>query len=74
MASASVRLLGGESLYCVNLTRLEHAYKLLETDPDSGPRIRALIDQIESALDRDERAALAMVLIDRLLRDLPPTR
>jgi hypothetical protein len=40
-------------------------------DPRTAPRIQAHLHRLELDLDQDERAAIAMVLIDRLLRDLP---
>jgi hypothetical protein len=59
---------GGESVYCINQTQLRQAYALASQDPDSAPRIREEIARLESSLSRNERAALAFVLIDSLLK------
>lgn len=71
MARTALKLLGGESLYCVNLSRLSQAHHLAFDDPQHAPRIQSHLSRIESELDPDERAAIAMVLIDRLLRNIP---
>lgn len=71
MSVRPIELLGGESVYCINHSQLKTAFRLAEEDPDSGPRIQAEIARLEQALDRNERAALAFVLIDRLLKSGP---
>jgi hypothetical protein len=71
MAARKLSPLGGESLYCVNLTRLNQANQMVYDDPRTAPRMQAHLHRLELELDQDERAAIAMVLIDRLLRDLP---
>lgn len=68
MAVQPVDLSGGESVYCINQAQLERAFQLAHADPDSGPRIRAALHGLEQDLSRNERAALAFVLIDRLLK------
>ncbi len=68
MSIRPIELLGGESVYCINHSQLKSAFKLAEEDPDSGPRIQAEIAALEQKLSRNERAALAFVLIDRLLK------
>ena len=59
-------LLGGKSVYCINEAQLAEATRLAEEDPESAPRIRELIERIEERCDRNERAALAFTLIERL--------
>ena len=67
MATRSVDITGGESVYCINQTQLEAAFRLARNDPQAAPRIERLLAAIENDLSRNEQAALAFVLIDRLL-------
>ena len=59
-------ILGGESVYCINQAQLDEAVRLTETDPESAPILQELIQQIEHKCTRNERAALAFTLIQRL--------
>jgi hypothetical protein len=59
-------LLGGESVYCINKNQLVGAVRLAEEDPVSAPRIGQALAEAEANLSRNERAALAFVLIERL--------
>ena len=59
-------LLGGESVYCINEEQLKEAVRLTEEDPESAPRLQQLIATIENDCTRNERAALAFALIQRL--------
>ena len=59
---------GGESVYCINEVQMRKATALATADPHSGPRIRELLREIESRLERNEQTALAFVLLDGLLR------
>jgi hypothetical protein len=59
-------ILGGESVYCINEAQLKEAVRLTESDSDSAPRLQKLISQIEADCSRNERAALAFTLIQRL--------
>lgn len=70
MASTANRLLGGDGLYLVNLKRLQEANDLVYEDPERSPRLRARLESLEEELDQTERAAMALVVIDRILRDL----
>ena len=67
MAVGSVDVTGGESVYCINQAQLEAAFRLARDNPQSAPRIERLLTAIENDLSRNEQAALAFVLIDRLL-------
>ncbi len=71
MSVRPIELLGGESVYCINHAQLKSAFRLAEDDPQSAPRIQAEIASLEQKLSRNERAALAFVLIDRLLKSGP---
>ncbi len=59
-------LLGGESVYCINEAQLREATRLMEEDPESAPRLQKLVETIETACSRNEQAALAFTLIERL--------
>ena len=60
-------LTGGEQIYCLNEAQMQKALKLAREDPVSAPRIERLLRELEFDLSRNERAALAFLLIDRLL-------
>lgn len=68
MTIKPIELLGGESVYCINQSQLANAKKLAQDDPESSPRIQHEITVLEEKLSRNERAALAFMLIDRLLK------
>ena len=70
MANGTQELLGGKSLYSVNLTRVDRAVTMAYDDPDSGPRIRANLERLEDELSGPERAAIALVVIDRIIREM----
>lgn len=59
-------ILGGESVYCINQAQLDESVRLTESDPDSAVKLQALIKNIEDDCSRNERAALAFTLIQRL--------
>ena len=65
-ASPDGDLLGGESVYCINRTQIELATRLAQQSPESGPRIRQVLDDLETRLSRNERAAIAFLLIERM--------
>ena len=66
MSVKPTSILGGESVYCINQGQLAEAVRLTETDPESAPRLSACISDIERQFSRNERAALAFTLIERL--------
>jgi hypothetical protein len=65
-AARSLDLTGGESVYCINEAQLANARRLADEDSQSATRIRKTIDQLETDLSRNERAAVAFLLIERL--------
>lgn len=73
MTVKPIELLGGESVYCINQSQLANAKKLAFDDPSTAPRIQEEIAALENKFSRNERAALAFVLIDRLLKSSPFT-
>jgi hypothetical protein len=66
MSVKPTSLLGGESVYCINQKQLDEAVRLSQNDPEAAPRLQKAVAEIESKLSRNERAALAFVLIERL--------
>ncbi len=73
MTVKPIELLGGESVYCINQSQLANAKRLAFDDPSTAPKIQAEIADLEERLSRNERASLAFVLIDRLLKSSPHT-
>ncbi|MDZ4198120.1 MAG: hypothetical protein U1E27_02425 [Kiritimatiellia bacterium] len=74
MSKPPTNLLGGASVYCINDAQMREAARLLEQDPESAPRLKSVLDQLETSLHRNERAALAFLLIDRLRTPPEPPR
>lgn len=68
MAVQPVDITGGESVYCINQAQLTAAFQLVKENPTSGPKIQLMKKSITDSLNRNERAALAFVLIDELLK------
>ena len=70
MSTEPVSLLGGESVYCINEGQLRDATRLADEDPESSPKIQSQLETIEASLTRNERAALAFVIIERLRKSV----
>jgi hypothetical protein len=68
MATQSIDITGGDSVYCINQAQLEAAFNLSQQHPESSPKISAVLTTIQDDLTRNEQAALAFVLIDKLLK------
>lgn len=68
MSVEPIPLMGGKSVYCINEAQLKQAFDLANDDPEASPRIQAELARLEGAMSRNERAALAFVIIDRLLK------
>lgn len=68
MAVKPIDVTGGESVYCFNQAQLKGAFDLAESEGASGDKIRAAIADLEGTFSRNERAAVAFVVIDRLLK------
>lgn len=71
MTLKPIDLLGGESVYCISQGQLTTARQLAFENPRTAPIIQEEVRRLEAALSRNERAALAFVLIDRLLQTPP---
>jgi len=62
-----IDIIGGESVYCIDEMQLRKAFKLAEGDSPSAMKIKSAKKILESDLSRNERAALAFLIIDELL-------
>jgi len=71
MAIKPIDLTGGKSVFCFNEAQFAKAQKLAAADDESGQKIQAALAKIEEDMTRNERAALAFVLIDRLNKTSP---
>ena len=70
MSIEPVSLLGGEYVYCINEGQLRDATRLADEDPESSPKIQSQLETVEASLTRNERAALAFVIIERLRKSV----
>ena len=59
-------LTGGESVYCINTFQIEKAEAMYAGDGESSARLRETMQRMETELTRNERAAMAMLLLQRL--------
>ncbi|THB71690.1 MAG: hypothetical protein D6B25_18150 [Desulfobulbaceae bacterium] len=66
MSVKPIPLLGGKSVHCINEQQMAEAERLAESDPVSAPVIQDFLKKAESELSRNERAALAFVIIRNL--------
>lgn len=71
MTIEQIPLLGGKSVHCINEQQMAEGVRLAEQDKDSSPKIQARIETLERELSRNELAALAFVLIQRLKDSSP---
>ena len=71
MAPDPIPLLGGKSVHCINEQQMAEAWRLAEEDPISGPVITAHLRKLEADLSRNERAALAFIIIQNLKNSSP---
>lgn len=70
MSVAPQDITGGKSVYCFNQKQLDGAFALYEEQSETGERLRQEVARIEQDLTRNQRAALAFVLIDRLSKTI----
>jgi len=59
--------LTGKSAFCISDWQMKEAQCLIEEDGVSGRRVLEALHRAEAELTRNERAALAFLLINRLL-------
>ncbi len=63
---SAIPLLGGKSVHCINEQQMAEARRMAEEDPRSSAKIQEILDSVETTLSRNERAALAFIIISRL--------
>ena len=66
MIANPIPLLGGKSVFCINEEQMQEASRLRTDDAESSKKIDFHLVQIEEGLTRNEQAALAFTLIERL--------
>ena len=71
MARDSIPLMGGKSVHCINEQQMAEAWRLSEQEPGSSEKIQTVLEELENNLSRNERAALAFVIISRLKASAP---
>lgn len=62
-----IDITGGESIYCINESQLKKAYEIASGESGSARKIQSVMQMIEDDLTRNERAALAFLIINNLL-------
>ncbi len=66
MSAQPIDLTGGKSVYCLNQQQLDRALALAAEESPAGARIRDAVARLEAGCSRNERAAIAFVLIRHL--------
>ena len=66
MSVQPIDLTGGKSVYCLNQQQLDQALALAAENSSAGARIRDAVARLETGCSRNERAAIAFVLIRHL--------
>jgi hypothetical protein len=66
MSLQEVDLTGGDSVFCINTSQMKRARSMISEDSASSTKINTYLDDLSSKLSRNEQAALAFLLIERL--------
>lgn len=66
MSVQPLDLTGGKSVYCLNQQQLDRALAIFQEDSPAGERLRAAVVRLEAECSRNERAAIAFLLIQHL--------
>jgi len=61
-----IPLLGGKSVFCINEEQMKEAARIREDNAESSQKINTQLKTIEQNFTRNEQAALAFTLIERL--------
>lgn len=69
--SRQIDLTGGESVYCINTFQIQKAGELYAGEGKSSERVRAIMSRLEADLSRNEQAAIAMLILQKLNTGLP---
>ena len=60
------QITGGESVYCINQAQILRTRNIVASNDESGEKVRESIEEMEKNLSRNERAAVAFSIIERL--------
>ncbi|MCG8453639.1 MAG: hypothetical protein MI717_10710 [Spirochaetales bacterium] len=71
IADIEQQLTGGESVYCINQAQMARTQGILTEDSENGRALRLALEELEARYDRNQRAALAFALIERLNGSVP---
>lgn len=66
MTISPIPILGGKSIYCINEEQMTEATRIAENDPASSPKVQKYLTELDVSLSRNEQAALAFKIIERL--------
>ena len=66
MNNESIPLTGGKSVHCISEFQMAEAVRLAEHEGESSARIQKALKSLEAGLSRNELAALAFLIIQRL--------
>lgn len=68
MSKQPIDLTGSPSYFCISQQQMAEAHTLAFENQDSAPQIQASLAVLEEQLNRNQQAALAFVLIEKLLQ------
>jgi len=71
MAIKPIDLTGGKSVFCFNESQFAQAQGMFDAEDESGEKIRAEFKKLEAEFTRNQRAALAFMIIDQLNKTAP---
>ena len=60
------QLTGGESVYCINEAQMRRTRDMVHDDSETSERLNDMLEVLENRFSRNERAALAFTIIERL--------
>lgn len=60
------QLTGGESVYCINEAQMRRTREMVNHKSGSAGKLSETIEMLEDRLDRNELAALAFSIIEKL--------
>ena len=66
-----IPLLGGKSVQWINEQQMAEARRMAGENSQSSEIIQEMLSTVEDRLNRNERAALAFIIISRLKQTLP---
>lgn len=66
MVTNPIPILGGKSVFCINEEQMKEAARIRKEDRATAQKLESILSKIERDLTRNEQAALAFTLIERL--------